>query len=275
VLQRQPLASAVRVEARNVQHAIVEEVEVRLTVARVVAPVRDELVDILAACIVAGVRHNLTAGRDHNRRRLVAEAPQPGALHRHRVGIVGVELDDPAEAEPFIRFFGDIEAIIEVLPPALGCASRHPVACVDRLAIVAIPQPAQVGEVLVEVLLGSQHRAPRCFTARAVTQRAENVAPRRVSIRLQPFVVGCRTADGHRRVPGQATVVGRIAHHRPATIATARDFDNRYAMRCQFDIDLRLGWIGVIDIVAGEHQFRVGVLVIDNQQTARRIVRGI
>ena len=49
MLQRQPLAGAVRIETRNVQHTIVKEVEVRRTVARIVAPVRDELVDILAA----------------------------------------------------------------------------------------------------------------------------------------------------------------------------------------------------------------------------------
>jgi hypothetical protein len=84
------------------------------------------------------------------------------------VRIVGVKLDNPAKAEPFIRLFGDIEAIMEVLLPALGCSARHSVACMDRLAIIAIWQSAQVGKILMEVFLGSQHCAPGRLAASAV-----------------------------------------------------------------------------------------------------------
>ena len=60
--EREPLAAAIVIEARDVKRAGIEETKVRLTIVRVETSLADELIGVLEPLIVTGVDDHLTAG---------------------------------------------------------------------------------------------------------------------------------------------------------------------------------------------------------------------
>src|SRR5690606_13283602 len=99
-------------------------------------------------------------------RALVLEAPQRGVLLRGGGGVPRVHLHDPAEAVRLVlvALGAGVEAGVARLPAALGGAAAH--------AVALVPLAARGDEVLVEVLLAGQDRAPGGQAAGAVVQGA-------------------------------------------------------------------------------------------------------
>ena len=139
-------------------------------------------------------------------------------------------------------------------------------------------------EVAVEVLLGGQPGAPGGDAAGAVVDGAEHGRPGRVGGGLQPRMAGRRAGDRHRRVGGDAAVLRPIGDDTPLAVDLP-DLDDGAAMGGHLDRhppgvggsgrDLVLrrlllaaddGGRGRDGDEVGEHQVRVGVLVVDHEQ---------
>ena len=123
VHQGQPAHLAVRSKRGDVKGAAVEQIAVRLAVAGSNAPVGDELVDVFHARVVAGVERDAAVVAHRVGRAFVRGAAERGALHRGVVRVVGIDLDDPAEAVRLVRLLVDVEAV-EIAAP-----SRRSVLC--------------------------------------------------------------------------------------------------------------------------------------------------
>src|SRR5205085_3598452 len=122
----EPDASAVGVELRRVERARVEVLVARAEAAVRVggAPRRrgDELVDVLAARVVAHVERERLAGHGEARPgAFVREAAERGALPRRRERVVRIDLDDPAEG------VGDVAEIVAAVGRD-AAAARTPAA---------------------------------------------------------------------------------------------------------------------------------------------------
>ena len=263
--QRHPFDLAVVGEAGDVERAVVHQVLVGGAVVGVPRPRGDELVDIVEALVVAAVEHHAVVLGDGVGATLVLEAAERGALDRRRAGIVGIDLDDPAEAVGLVRLLLDVEAV-DVLGPGIPGGLRHAVALVGLgighlLGIAA--------EVAVEVLLGRQPGAPRRRAAGAVVQHAEHLAAGRIGRGLELVVAGRGAGHLERRVGRDAPAILAVDHLPGA--AVAGDLDHRAAVRGQLDLDLRLGGLEV-DVTARaqarEHQAGIGVFVVDDHEEA-------
>ena len=134
------------------------------------------------------------------------EAPEGGALDRDRGGIVGIDLHRPAEAEGLIRFLGDVEAIDEAFPEELGVCLRDPHARMEGADRIVLARSAEIGEVLMKILLAGDEGAPWRETARAVVEGAEDFHPGAVGTRLEQVMSGGGTAQGD----GVVAVIRRL-----------------------------------------------------------------
>jgi hypothetical protein len=119
-------------EAGDVDVALVEQGLVGRAggpaLARVVGALADELVDVVEALVVAGVGDDPAVLRDADRGALVLEAAQRRPLDRDRLRVVRVELDDPAEPVDLVGLLRQVEAPVDLVPPASRqVARRYPV----------------------------------------------------------------------------------------------------------------------------------------------------
>src|SRR5690606_9924499 len=114
VLQRDPGSAAVGREARDVEPAVVEWALAPRAV-RAPRPVTDELVDVVAVLVVAGVDDDPSV-RLGEGRTLVLEAPECRALDRHRARSKGIDLDAPAEVVQLVPVPRQIEARFGPVP---------------------------------------------------------------------------------------------------------------------------------------------------------------
>ena len=104
--------------------------EVGLPVARVEAPLGDELVYVLVAAVVAHVRNRVSGARQDGRRALVGEAAERGVFGRYRLGIVGIDLHHPPEPVGLVGILHEVEAVMEAVPAV--AAGAHTVPLVQR-----------------------------------------------------------------------------------------------------------------------------------------------
>ena len=181
---------------------------------------RDELVHVVEAFVVAAVGDDGAVVGDVDVGGLVLEPAHRGVLDRGRVGIPRVELDDVAEPVGLVGRLGGVEAGVEGLPQQFGRLQRDSVA-VEPVGVHRVGLGRALGgaEVLVEVLLAGQHRAPRRHAARAVGEGARHRAPGRVGGGLDEIGACAGTGERERGVGGDAAVVA--THHRLAGLRPA------------------------------------------------------
>ncbi len=207
--ERKPRALAVVPEARDEERAMVEQIAVRRAVLRIPGLRAHELVDVLERFVVAHVVDDAPVRRDGERRALVLEAAERRALDRLRRGIPRVDLDHPAEAVRLVRFLLAVEARVVLVP-------AQPLPLGEAVAAHLRRDRAAAVEVEIEVLLAREVGAPRRDAVRAVVERAQHFATRRVGRCLQRVVACGRARDRDRRERGDPPrVAGRRA--RPAT----------------------------------------------------------
>ena len=132
---------------------------------------RDELVEVLVDLVVAHVGHDVAVRGEGEVRALVLHAPEHRVLARGGGRVVRVDLDDPAEPERLVRLGREVEARVD-LAPAPRAGAGDAVAGVRRR--VPAVEGARPVEVLVEVLLAAQHRAPGRRPAGAVVERPQH-----------------------------------------------------------------------------------------------------
>ena len=132
-------------------------------------------------------------------------------------------------------------------------------------------------EVVIEVLLARQPRAPGRRAAGAVVHHAEHPATGRVGRSLHSVVSGCRAGQVHGRIEGDTPGIFRARHDRPFAAAVADDFNHGSAMRGHFDLAHGLGNPGRIAATGirdsfqpREQKFRAGVFVVHRQKPAQR-----
>ncbi len=280
--ERQPSDAAVGVESRDRQRSFRQEPHIRGAIVGIVSSVGDEAIDIVEAGIVAAIDDDAAILVEDALGAFVAEAAERGVLHRHRMRIERIDLDDPAEAVRLVRLLVDIEAVDE-LAPGLPQA-RHAVALIalglsaaEARRRLAALRAEFAPEIAVEIFLGGEIGAPRRDPSGAIVERAEDVPARRIGARLHPLMTGRRSIDGHRRVGGaDAAVVGAVEHGAPPILAL-RDLDDGDAMGRHFDRDQLGRHVGKADQVlagdAGEHDLLVGIFVIDAEKAAPAAVR--
>ncbi len=230
-----------------------------------------ELVDVVEPLVVAEIGDRAAVGGQRDGGALVLEPAERGALARGGGLVVRVELDHPAEAVRLVRVLGEVEALVGLVP--LAVAGRDRVHGVDAVplegGLVGLRHSVAVHEVLVEVLLAVQRGAPRRQTARAVVERAEHLPAGRVGRGPEQRRAGRRSGEpegGRRREP---PVVAPALPHRPplAGVVDPLDLDHGQPVGGHRDLALLDG--GAVGAEhAGEHQFLVGVLVVDHQQRA-------
>ena len=199
------------------------------------------------------------------------EAAEHGALDRRRFRIIGIDLDDPAEAVELVRVPGRVEALV-VRRPAVEAALLHAPALLVRVELVAAV------EVVREVLFARQVGAPRRLAGSAVVEGAEHAAALRIGRGAQQRVAGGRPADREWRGGGEAARVAAGPHHLPAGAAAAAgialqlDLDHRDAV-CRLRLaDLLRG--PVLEAI-GVQQAVVDVLMVRRQQAAPRAVERV
>ena len=203
----------------------------------------------------------------------VLEAAERGALDRRRGRIVGIDLDDPAEAVGFVRFLLDVEAVDMLRPGVPGRLG-------DAIALVGLGIGHLLGiaaEVAVEILFRRQPGAPRRLAAGAVVQHAQHLAAGRIGRGLEFVVAGRRAGDFHRRRSGNSPSILAVGHDLPLA-ALAGDLDDCTAVRRHLDLDLGLGCLeidGAARSQPGEHQAGIRVFVVHDHQKAitRRTAR--
>ena len=108
----------VALQGSDVEGAGVEDAHVVGFVALDDLLVGDELVDVLEALVVPGVADHGAVVGDVDAAGLMLETPQGGVLDRGGFRIEGVDLDDVAEPQELVGFFGHVEAVVQTLPLA-------------------------------------------------------------------------------------------------------------------------------------------------------------
>ena len=187
--QRQPLAAAVLVEARDRERPRLQQVGI--VAAFDIAAVRDEAVEELAALVIAHIDRDMPVFGDDDLGVLMLEAAERGALLRHGVRVERVDLDDIAGAVRLVRMLRDVEALIGHGP---GVA---PVLQADAVALHGIGHGivgVRGGEIAVEVLLAGEIGAPGRPAIAAIVPGAERLGAGGVGRGLQQV-------DGRARGP--------------------------------------------------------------------------
>jgi hypothetical protein len=266
--EREPLAGAVVVELRRVEDAAVEERRGRSPVCRVV-PIRGhELVEVFEPGIVAHVGHRAPVPRQDHRRSLVGVASEPGVLDRNRRRIVRVDLHDPAEPVRLVRLLQQVEPVVVEAPGHVPATSGA-----EGVSLVELRRPRGgvrvdlAPEVMPDVLLAGEDRAPRRHAARAVVERAEGLCACRVGAGPHERVASGRSPDHHGRGPRDPAVQGGVTDDPPFALAGSGDLDHREAMRGYLDVAHFAGPFGLA-VPGGPHQLRVSVLVVHAEQAA-------
>ena len=264
--EREPLAGAVVVEPRRVEETAVQQRRRRGPVRRVVPVGGHELVEVLEAGVVPHVDHRPTVPRQDHRRALVRVPSERGVLDRGRGRIVGIDLDDPAEPVRLVRLLREVEPVLVEAPGHVPAPPRNAVSSVE------LPG-ARVGglapEVVVDVLLGGEDRAPGRDTAGAVVQCPQD--PRAGRIRAGPHerVPRRRSPEHHGRGACDPAVQGRVPHDAPLAPSAAHDLDHGEAVRGDLDLAHLPGPLG-LPVPGGPHQLRARVLVVHAEKAARR-----
>src|SRR4030095_9142860 len=130
--ERQPLAGAIGIEARDVQRAVVEQRGVGLAAAWRDLVAAHELVNVFEARVLSRVHHGAAVLRDPYPRALVRGAAERRALPLHRAHIIRIDLDDPPEAVRLIRILRRVEALVELEPAEARAALAHSPASLAR-----------------------------------------------------------------------------------------------------------------------------------------------
>ena len=260
---------AVAGELRDIQVALGEQPQVVLARgvagARVVAAPGDELVDVVEPLVVAHVRDDAAViGHDHVGA-LVLEAAHRGVLDRRGGRVHRVDLDDPAEAVGLVAEVGGTG-----VPPRVDLGPAARVLRRGQAVALLLLGGALGLEVLVEVLLAREHRAPWRRAAGAVVHRAADRASGRVLLGAQQRAAGGRAVDREGGVQGDAPVEATTAAVGPPLAAgRAGELDHRHAVRGPGGAD-RLGRVHG----RREHDALVGVLVVADQQRLLAVLVG-
>src|SRR5699024_2404345 len=155
----------VPVEAGDEEVALLEERHVVGPVALDVGVAGDELVEVIELLVVPGIGDRTAVLGEADVRALMLEAPQRGVLLRGGGGIPRIDLDDVAEEVRLVleALVGRVEPGLDVVPAARGLVAD---------AVAGLLLAAVALEVLVEVLLAGEERAPGGEAAGAVAHRA-------------------------------------------------------------------------------------------------------
>ena len=236
-----------------------------LPVPLAVLVLRDELVEVVEALVVARVRHHVAGfGHDHVGA-LVLEAAQRGVLLRGRRRVEGVDFHDPAEAVGLVGGAGvaGVEARVVEFPLSRRGLVGQPVALV-------LGRGAGRDEVPVEVLLAGEDGAPGGGAAGAVAQRAEDAAPGGVGGGPDQRRAGHRAGELVRRVVEVAAVQpGALDVGPRRVLVLAFQLDDGEPVRGGADLpDIGGGHRG------REHDGLVGVFVVGEQHGAAALAAG-
>ncbi len=269
VHQRQPLHPTARIEARHVERALVQQVQVGLPLGGPIARRRDELVEVVEALIVAGVDHHAAVPIDDHRRALMLEAAQGGALAGHEGGIVGVDLHHPAKAVGLVGLARHVEARHVPVPAVAEAALAQAVARMVLALAARVGIFVEIAEIAVEVFLRDEHGAPGGLAAGTVVEGARNAGAGGVGAGTQSRVAAGGAGHLGEGAAGDAAVVAAVLHHGPSAGAVLPHFQDAVAVGGQFH--LHLPGIEAVPPGAGPHQVGVGVLVVHAQQPVARL----
>ena len=242
----------------DVQRAMVHEGHVVLHIPLLHAAGGDELVEVLEAGVIARVADHGAVVGDVDVAGLVLEAAERGVLDGDRHRVHRVELDDVAVTVDLVGLPGDVEAVVEKLPLALG-RPLGDAETVEGFLDALILHGGGVREVLVEVLLAGEDGAPRGDATGAVVEGAQDGHALRVRGGLDVVGAGDRADELHRGGGGDAAVERAELAPELAGVAHPGHLQHGESVVGPADPDLFLG--GVVGVVARVHVRLGGVLV--------------
>ena len=254
--QRNPAALAVGVELGHVQRAMVQQRGVGCGATGLDGITAHELVDVLKACVFAHVDHGPVVTRDGHRSAFVRTPAHGRALDGGGAGVVGVDLDDPAEAVGLVGVLGGVKPRVKLMP-AVARATL-----LQAPALFVGTQRVATAEVVDEVFFRREVRTPGRDTAGAVVEGAQHRAPVWVGCGFHERVTCGGAADQGGRVGSDAASPGRGSHHFPLAVLFLH-FADRYAVG-----SLRLAHLlqAPVGSAVGEQQAVVHILVVHGQQ---------
>ena len=262
--QIKPFHLAIIMEFGDRKHALIQQIPIGRAISGIPGTRGDEAIDEIKPLIIAHIDHHAAIGIDRVMAAFMLEAAKGRALHRHRIRIIGIEFDNPAEAERLIRFFFDIETI-NVIGPGIGSLVADAIAA-EAFGMRGLRDIAT--EIEVEVFLSRRHRAPRRIPAGAIIQRAEHLPPGGVGFGLQQIMPGGGAGNPHRGRGRDAAIEAAFLGIAPAAIFLA-DFYHCKSMGHDFG----LGLFGTHALAgstpspkASPHQIGVGVFVVHHQK---------
>ena len=263
--QLQPLAPAAVGELRHVELALFQQVGV--VAALHVASLAHELVEELAALVVAHVDHHLAVGGQHHLGVLVLEAAEGGALLRGGPGVQRIDLDDVAGAVGLVGMPGDVEAFVGDGPGVALVLDAHAVA----LELGGHLDVRVAGrEIVVEVLLAREVGAPGGAAVAAVVPGAEAAGAGEVGSGLEQRVATGRPGDLHRSIGRDPAVVRRVLDDGPLT-GLAGDLQYGHAV-AGLALAHVVGVGGLARTLAAEDDAQVHVLVVDREHVPAAVV---
>ena len=163
-LQRDPFATAVRIKARHLQPAPLQQARV----GRIAGITHDrgthKAIEMAAMAVAAGIHHQRLTGAGAHRHGFMAEASQGCVFHRRALRPAGIDLHHPAVLVAR-QAIGVAEALEPFSVEAEGALRRR-----GRTAI-GVHRLHHMG---LDVLLGGEHRAPGGLAAGAVREAADH-----------------------------------------------------------------------------------------------------
>ena len=261
------LGLGITVELTDVERALGQNAHVVLEVPLLNFAGGDELVDVFETLVVAGVAHDRAVVGDVNLTGFMLETAHCGVLDRGGVRVRWVNLYQPEEAVRLVRLLGDIEAVVVLLPRAVGQLFILDRVALELLNSFFVVELANVAEVLVNVLLTGQVGTPRSNTTGAVVQSSLDLHTGRVSLGLQQIMTSSRAVDCELGEASNATVTLVAENWLQESLVILFHSKDGLAVGSQSDVDLLLS--SIFFLVSTEHHRLGGVLVrADVQQCA-------
>ena len=262
--QIKPFDLAIIMEFGDRKHAFIQQIPIGGAIIGIPGAGGDEAIDEIKPLIIAHIDHHAAISIDGVMAAFMLEAAKGGALHRHRIRIIGIEFDNPAEAEGLIRFFFNIETI-NMIGPGIGSLAADAVAAeafrMRRFRNIT-------AEIEVEIFFRRCHRAPGRIATGAIVQRAKHQSPSRIGLGLQQIMAGSGAGNLHWGRGSNAAIEAAFLGIAPTTIVLA-NFHHGKPVRHDFGFRL-FGTHALAGRTpcpkASPHHAGVGVFMIDHEQ---------
>mmetsp|Transcript_304 Transcript_304/g.835 ORF Transcript_304/g.835 Transcript_304/m.835 type:complete len:579 (+) Transcript_304:301-2037(+) len=262
--QGDPFAGQIVVELRHIKLPFTQQS--RCVATGHIKITAQPFIHEFATLIIAHIDDKASIGGHRVSGVFVFETAQSGVFDWRRSGICGINLDDVSDAVWLVRVLADVKAgvpLVIVIAPTIR-ANAVPLVTGSRHVIRG--QRACGTKIAVKVLFAGQIRAPGRATRAAIVHRTKRLRTGRVGFGFQQVMPCGRPVDDHRRVVGDASVIGAVDHNGP-TIVPFGQFKDCHALKVLQAQDItRTG--GNALLICGQVDFAIRILAVHGKDFA-------